>query len=88
MYLYSYEIFLFFIIEIFLNTKIFYNASISKYILFLYLHKNIILYIIIYRRQYKRNTMIYAFVQLFDKTVIKIMESTPQDTKKTHLPIS
>jgi hypothetical protein len=32
--------------------------------------------------------MIYAFVQLFDKTVIKIMESTPQDTKKTHLPIS
>ena len=28
--------------------------------------------------------MIYAFVQLFDKTVIKILESTPQDTKKTH----
>ena len=29
--------------------------------------------------------MIYAFVQLFDKTVIKIMESTPQDTKKNAL---
>jgi len=28
--------------------------------------------------------MIYGFIQLFDKTVIKIMESTPQDTKKTH----
>ncbi len=29
--------------------------------------------------------MIYAFVQLFDKTVIKILESTPQDTKTNAL---
>ena len=26
--------------------------------------------------------MIYAFVQMFDKVVIKILESTHQDTKK------
>ena len=32
--------------------------------------------------------MIYAFVQIFDKAVIKILESTQKDTKKTHLPIS
>ena len=28
------------------------------------------------------NTMIYAFVKMFDKVVIKILESTHQDTKK------
>ena len=29
--------------------------------------------------------MIYAFVQMFDKAVIKMLESTQQDTKKTAL---
>ena len=29
--------------------------------------------------------MIYAFVQIFDKAVIKILESTQQDTKKNAL---
>lgn len=57
-----------------MNIKIF-NNNIK-----IFIHSNIKSYT--YIKIECKNKMIYAFVQIFDKNVIKLLESTYKDTKK------